>query len=55
MHTASEVIAMFRADMMVAVIAAVLCTMGAGMLLLGSLSERKARVSFLYTGLFAIA
>ncbi|HXA16559.1 MAG TPA: PP2C family protein-serine/threonine phosphatase [Thermoanaerobaculia bacterium] len=55
MHTASDVIAMFRADMMVAVIAAVLCTMGAGMLLLGALSERKARVSFLYTGLFAIA
>ncbi|HEX7678728.1 MAG TPA: hypothetical protein VF713_11435, partial [Thermoanaerobaculia bacterium] len=55
MHSASEVIATIRADMIVSVIAAVLCTMGAGMLLLGWLSERKARASFLYTGLFAIA
>jgi sigma-B regulation protein RsbU (phosphoserine phosphatase) len=54
-HTASEVIATMRADTIASVIAAVLVTMGAGMLLLGALSERKARASFLYTGLFAIA
>ncbi len=55
MHTAAEVITTIRADAMAWLIAAVLCTMGAGMLLLGALSERKSRASFLYTGLFAIA
>ncbi|HEX9460844.1 MAG TPA: PP2C family protein-serine/threonine phosphatase [Thermoanaerobaculia bacterium] len=54
-HTAAEVITTIRADAMAWLIAAVLCTMGAGMLLLGALSERKSRASFLYTGLFAIA
>jgi len=54
-HTASEVIATIRADTIAWLIAAVLCTTGAGMLLLGALSERKSRASFLYTGLFAIA
>jgi sigma-B regulation protein RsbU (phosphoserine phosphatase) len=53
-HTAGEVIAMFRADAIAIVIAAVLCTMGVGMLLLSALSARNARRSFLYTGLFAI-
>jgi sigma-B regulation protein RsbU (phosphoserine phosphatase) len=52
--TAAEIIATFRADTIAIVIAVVLCTMGAGMLLLGSLSARNARRSFLYTGLFAI-
>jgi len=51
---APEIIATFRADTIAIVIAVVLCTMGAGMLLLGTLSARKARRSFLYTGLFAI-
>jgi phosphoserine phosphatase RsbU/P len=55
MHTAADVMAMIRADMIAAVIAVVLCTVGAGMLLLGVLSARNARSSFLYTGLFAIA
>lgn len=55
MHTASEVIATIRADTIAWLIAAVLCTTGAGMLLLGALSERRTRASFLYTGLFAIA
>jgi phosphoserine phosphatase RsbU/P len=54
-NTASEVLAAVRADMIPAVIAVVLCTVGGGMLLLGALSARKARSSFLYTGLFAIA
>ena len=54
-HTAAGVIAMVRADSLAFVIAALLCTMGAGMLLLGSLSARNARNQFLYTGLFAIA
>jgi sigma-B regulation protein RsbU (phosphoserine phosphatase) len=53
-HTAGEVLAMFRADAIAIVIAAVLCTMGAGMLLLSALSARHARRPFLYTGLFAI-
>ena len=52
--TAAEIIATFRADTIAIVIAFVLCTMGAGMLLLGALSARNARRSFLYTGLFAI-
>jgi sigma-B regulation protein RsbU (phosphoserine phosphatase) len=55
MHTAADVMAMIRADMIAAVIAVVLCTVGVGMLLLGALSARNARSSFLYTGLFAIA
>jgi sigma-B regulation protein RsbU (phosphoserine phosphatase) len=54
-YTASGVIEMFRADMIAAVIAVVLCTAGAAMLLLGALSAREARRPFLYTGLFAIA
>jgi len=44
-----------RADLIAAVIAVVLCAVGAGMLLLGAMSARNARSSFLYTGLFAIA
>jgi sigma-B regulation protein RsbU (phosphoserine phosphatase) len=52
--TAADIIATFRADTIAIVIAVVLCTMGAGMLLLGALSARNARRSFLYTGLFAI-
>jgi len=55
MHTAADVMAMVRADMIAAVIAVVLCTVGVGMLLLGALSARNARSSFLYAGLFAIA
>jgi sigma-B regulation protein RsbU (phosphoserine phosphatase) len=54
-HTASDVIEMFRGDVIAGVIAVVLCTVGVGMLLLGALSERKARGSFFYTGLFALA
>jgi sigma-B regulation protein RsbU (phosphoserine phosphatase) len=54
MPTAAEIIATFRADTIAIVIAVVLCTMGAGMLLLGALSARNARQPFLYTGLFAI-
>jgi sigma-B regulation protein RsbU (phosphoserine phosphatase) len=54
-HTAAEVVEMFRADIIASVIAVVLGAMGAGMLLLGALSARKSRSSFLYTGLFAIA
>jgi sigma-B regulation protein RsbU (phosphoserine phosphatase) len=53
--TVSDVMAMVRADLIAAVIAVVLCTVGAGMLLLGALSARRERSSFLYTGLFAIA
>lgn len=56
MHsTASDVIAAFRGDMIASFIAVVLITMGTGMLLLGALSSRRARNSFVYTGLFAIA
>ncbi|HXH38925.1 MAG TPA: PP2C family protein-serine/threonine phosphatase [Thermoanaerobaculia bacterium] len=55
MPTASAVIDTLRADMIANVIAVVLCTVGVGMLLLGALSARNARSSFLYTGLFAIA
>jgi sigma-B regulation protein RsbU (phosphoserine phosphatase) len=51
---AAEAIATFRADTIAIAIAFVLCTMGAGMLLLGALSARNARRQFLYTGLFAI-
>ena len=54
-HTASDVLAMFRADMMAAVIAVVLGTIGVAMLLLGALSDRRSRGPFLYTGLFALA
>jgi len=54
-HTAAEVMEMFRADMIAGVIAVILCTVGAAMLLLGALSARDARRSFLYTGLFGIA
>ncbi len=54
MPTASDVIATFRADTIAAFIAVVLIAMGAGMLLLGALSARKARASFLYTGLLSI-
>jgi sigma-B regulation protein RsbU (phosphoserine phosphatase) len=54
-HTASDVIAMIRADMIAVVIAVVLCTVGVAMLLLGVLSARGGRRSFLYTGLFALA
>lgn len=54
-HTASDVIAMVRGDMIAGAIAVVLITMGAGLLLLGALSAGKARSSFVYTGLFAIA
>src|SRR2546430_12563775 len=54
-HTAAEVIAVFHRDMIAVVIAAVLITMGAGMLLLGALTAGKSRRSFVYTGLFAIA
>ena len=53
--TAADIVAAFRADTIAIVIAVVLCTMGAGMLLLGALSARNARRPFLYTGLFAIA
>jgi sigma-B regulation protein RsbU (phosphoserine phosphatase) len=53
-HTAAEIIEMFRADIIASVIAVVLGVMGVGMLLLGALSARKSRSSFLYTGLFAI-
>jgi sigma-B regulation protein RsbU (phosphoserine phosphatase) len=53
-HTATDVLAMFRADIIASVIAVVLCAMGVGMLLLGALSARRSRSSFLYTGLFAI-
>ncbi len=52
--TTVEIIATFRADTIAIVIAVVLCAMGAGMLLLGTLSARNARRLFLYTGLFAI-
>jgi phosphoserine phosphatase RsbU/P len=54
-HTAAEVIAVFHRDMIAGVIAVVLITMGAGMLLLGALTAGKSRRSFVYTGLFAIA
>jgi sigma-B regulation protein RsbU (phosphoserine phosphatase) len=54
-HTAAEVMAIVRGDLIAVVIAVVLCTVGIGMLLLGALSARGARRSFLYTGLFAIA
>jgi sigma-B regulation protein RsbU (phosphoserine phosphatase) len=53
--TASDVIAMFRADLIADVIAVVLCTIGSAMLLLGALSARAGRKTFLYAGLFAIA
>jgi sigma-B regulation protein RsbU (phosphoserine phosphatase) len=53
--TAADITATFRAGTIAIVIAVVLCTMGAGMLLLGALSARNARRPFLYTGLFAIA
>lgn len=46
--------AMIRGDLLGSVIAVVLSAMGIGMLLLGALSDRKSRSSFLYTGLFAI-
>jgi len=46
---------MVRGDMIVSAIAVVLCAMGAGMLLLGILTPRRSRDSFLYTGLLAIA
>src|SRR4051812_20896859 len=52
---AADITAPFRADTIAIVVAVVLCTMGAGMLLLGALSARNARRPFLYTGLFAIA
>jgi phosphoserine phosphatase RsbU/P len=54
-HTAAEVIAVFHRDLIAGVIAAVLITMGIGMLLLGALTADKSRRSFVYTGLFAIA
>jgi sigma-B regulation protein RsbU (phosphoserine phosphatase) len=54
-HTAAEVIAVFHRDTIAGVIAVVLITMGAGMLLLGALTAGKSRRSFVYTGLFAIA
>ncbi|HEX3579923.1 MAG TPA: PP2C family protein-serine/threonine phosphatase [Thermoanaerobaculia bacterium] len=54
-HTAAEVIAVFHRDMTAGVIAAVLITMGIGMLLLGALTAGRSRRSFVYTGLFAIA
>src|SRR5437588_248140 len=54
-HTAAEVIAVFHRDMTAGVIAVVLLTMGIGMLLLGALTAGKSRLSFIYTGLFAIA
>jgi len=54
-HTAADVIATFRGDMIAGAIAVVLITMGAALLLLAALSTRNARRSFVYTGLFAIA
>jgi sigma-B regulation protein RsbU (phosphoserine phosphatase) len=54
-QTASDVIAVFRSDMIAGIVAVVLIAMGAGMLLLGALSTRRGRSSFIYTGLFAIA
>jgi phosphoserine phosphatase RsbU/P len=54
-HTVSDVTAIVRGDMIAGAVAVVLITMGAGLLLLGALSARKARSSFVYTGLFAIA
>jgi len=54
-HTAAGVIAVFHRDTIAGVIAVVLITMGAGMLLLGALTAGKSRRSFVYTGLFAIA
>jgi sigma-B regulation protein RsbU (phosphoserine phosphatase) len=54
-HTAAEVIAVFHRDMTAGVIAVVLLTMGISMLLLGALTAGKSRLSFIYTGLFAIA
>jgi len=54
-HTAAEVIAVFHRDTIAGVIAVVLITMGAGMLLLGALTAGKSRRSFVYTGLFAFA
>jgi phosphoserine phosphatase RsbU/P len=54
-HTAAEVMAIVRGDLIAVVITVVLCTVGIGMLLLGALSAKGARQSFLYTGLFAIA
>lgn len=53
--TASDILAMVRGDMIVAVIAVVLCAMGVGMLLLGVLTPRRSRASFIYAGLLAIA
>jgi len=46
---------MVRGDLIAGVIAVVLCTIGVAMLLLGALSAKDARRSFLYTGLFSIA
>lgn len=46
---------MVRGDLIAGVIAVVLCTVGIGMLLLGALTAKGGRRSFLYTGLFAIA
>ncbi|MBV9070387.1 MAG: PP2C family protein-serine/threonine phosphatase [Acidobacteria bacterium] len=54
-HSAAEVIAVFHRDMIAGIIAVVLLTMGAGMLLIGALTAGKSRRSFVYTGLFAIA
>jgi len=53
-HTAAEVMEMVRGDLIAGMIAVVLCTIGVAMLLLGALSAKGARRSFLYTGLFAI-
>jgi len=54
-HSAAEVIAVFHRDAIAGVIAVVLITMGIGMLLLGALTAGRSRLSFVYTGLFAIA
>jgi sigma-B regulation protein RsbU (phosphoserine phosphatase) len=54
-QSAAEAIAVFHHDMIAGVIAAVLTTMGFGMLLLGALTAGKSRRPFVYTGLFAIA
>jgi sigma-B regulation protein RsbU (phosphoserine phosphatase) len=54
-HTAAEVMEMVRGDLIAGMIAVVLCTIGVAMLLLGALSAKGGRRSFLYTGLFAIA
>jgi sigma-B regulation protein RsbU (phosphoserine phosphatase) len=53
-QTASDIISMIRADLIPAFIAALLCAMGAGTLLLGELGARNARRAYRYSGLFAL-